>query len=238
MCFQNASPHPTMDSMNSYVATNPVAECPAGGLSPRSGDVSIARPHKCAKRLFVNHAGYCSRSDGFQTVRPTHSCEAALFPHFLVTRHFVTPLLAKLCFAELQLPWTSAPKPQRGDTARAFPTESDAPPSPGSYPPRPDPSRLVKGRGNDREGRGTSRGTPITNHRSSPSRRRVIKVNPSKSSTTFSSKCRIPHPNRVHFRVDSRLFAGQKKLSKSNYFFTCRSDFWLFLTTSGHMISQ
>jgi len=62
MCFQNASPHPTMDSMNSYIATNPVAERAACGLSPRSGDGSIARPHKCAKRLLVNHAGYCSRS--------------------------------------------------------------------------------------------------------------------------------------------------------------------------------
>jgi len=61
MDFQNASPNPTMDSMNSSIATNPVAERPAGE-APRSGDVSIARPHKRAKRLFVNHAGNCSRS--------------------------------------------------------------------------------------------------------------------------------------------------------------------------------
>ena len=62
MCFQNASPHPTMDSMNSYIATNPVTERTAGGLSPRSGGFKTARPHKCAKRLFVNHANCCSRS--------------------------------------------------------------------------------------------------------------------------------------------------------------------------------
>ena len=143
MCFQNASPHPTMDSMNSYTATNPVADRAAGGLSSRSGGFKTARPHKCAKRLFVNHAGYCSRS-------------------------------AKACTERKLQVLSLSNGSNRSKCSIARPTQSC-------------------------EAAFISSGTPITNHHSSLSRTvkvtRIIKVNPSKSSTTFSAKCRNRIPS-------------------------------------------
>jgi len=126
--------------MNSYTATNPVAERAAGGLSPGSGDVSIARPHKCAKRLFVNHAGYCSRSAKACTerqlrvlsllkvlslsngsnrsecsiARPIHSCEAALFPsrekQYRAPHGFICAVHLTLCEAQTSLDVAQAQK--------------------------------------------------------------------------------------------------------------------------------
>ena len=100
MCFQNAPHHLTMDSMNSSIATNPNAEHPASGLSPGSGDGSIARPHKCAKRLFVNHAGYCSRSAKACTERKLQVVSLLKVPSLLKALSLSNGSNGSMCTAE------------------------------------------------------------------------------------------------------------------------------------------
>ena len=71
-----------MDSMNSYIATNPVAGRAAGGLSPRTALSHAASPElvewvEWVEVQIAERAGGEKRWREGERARPTHSSEAA-----------------------------------------------------------------------------------------------------------------------------------------------------------------